>query len=55
MTPDQQIALIRSFIGHADGRAELMLARVRRVLDGATLEDLIADEVAGDTSPEGVA
>lgn len=39
----ERVALIRSLVGHAEGREEAVLTRVRRVLDGATLDDLLAD------------
>lgn len=40
-TPPEQVALIRSLTGHAQGREEHVLAQVRRVLDGAGIEDLL--------------
>lgn len=42
-TPAERVALIRSLTGHAAGREEYVLAQVRRVLDGATLDDLAVE------------
>lgn len=41
-TPAERIALIRSITGHAQGHEEHALAQVQRILNGATLDDLLA-------------
>ena len=44
-TPAQRIALIKSIVGHATGREVAALDKVRRVIEGATLDDLAAEAV----------
>lgn len=38
----EQISLIRSLAGHAQGREQHVLDQIRAVLDGATLDELAA-------------
>lgn len=39
-----QIALIKSVVRHlTEGREELVLTQLRRILDGATLEELASE------------
>lgn len=45
-TDRERVALIRSLIGWSDGRETQVLEQVQAVLNGATLEDLMAEVAA---------